>query len=138
MDLRQTWYFFLVSAAVASGLFAPSHANAHEGACRDLHEAVFMDEPDVVMTLIQKGVDVNCLDQLRHTPIITATAGASLESFMILLRHGAKINVKDEWGMTLIRRIQDGIDKFSVNGGNTYRQIYQRMADMVEAQSPVN
>lgn len=109
-----------------------------EMACRALHEAVFMDEPAEVMALIKKGVDVNCLDQLRHTPIITATTGASLESFIVLLKHGAKVNVKDEWGMTLIRRIQERMRSYMVDGGDTYRRIFQRMADLVTEAEAVN
>lgn len=129
-----------LGAFIAALTYAAPEANAHPpNACRALHEAVFMDEPSEVLALIREGVDVNCLDQLRHTPIITATSGASLESFIVLLRHGAKLNVKDEWGMTLIRRIQDHIQKYqAMNGGEMYRKIYQRMADVVDDGAPVN
>lgn len=86
----------------------------------------------------RKGLDVNCLDQLRHTPITTATTGASLENFTILLLRGAKINVKCERGMTLIRRIRKRIAGFSLKGGSAYRRIYRGMAKMVAEQEHVN
>lgn len=127
-------------AAIATiTIFVAYPTQAHDWRCRALHEAVFMDEPAEVLTLIKRGVDVNCLDQLRHTPIITATTGASLESFSVLLRHGAKLNVKDEWGMTLISRIQENIRKYQeMQGGETYHRIFKRMSEMVATGDPVN
>lgn len=119
--------------------FTPlSNAQAADVTCRELHEAVFLDEPEDVLALIKKGIDVNCLDTLNHTPLITATTGASLESFRVLIRHGAKINVRDEWGQTLIRRIQEGIARYDMQGGETYRTIFRRMADLVEGPEEVN
>ena len=118
---------------------AAGTASADDVSCQALHEAVFMDEPAEVMGLIRNGVDVNCLDQLRHTPIITATTGASLESFVILLRHGAKLNVRDEWGMSLIKRIQDKIHEYeAMKGGDAYRRIYERMAALVAENDVAN
>lgn len=137
--MRARWIVAIPAFALLLSWTTDTRAeHTGDAACRALHEAVFMDEPAEVMALIKKGVDVNCLDQLRHTPIITATTGASLESFVVLLKNGAKVNVKDEWGMTLIRRIQERMRSYMVDGGETYRRIFQRMADLVAEAEAVN
>ena len=106
-------------------------AVAQNGDCLLLHEAAFLDEPSEITELLNNGVNVNCLDSLFHTPLITATTGASLDSFRVLLRAGAKTNVHDEWGLSALERVQEKMADYDTIGGETYRSIFEQMADML-------
>ena len=56
--------FILISTSDPAAAVSP--------VCRQLHEAVFMDEPPGVQTLLQNGVDPDCRDEIGQTPLITA------------------------------------------------------------------
>lgn len=127
---------FVLAAALSSALSATpfTTAKAHDAKCQLLHDAAFLDEPAEISQLLNEGVNVNCLDALKHTPLITATSGASLESFKLLLGAGAKTDVRDEWGQSALERVQEKMASYNIDGGSLYRSIFEQMADMLKDQ----
>lgn len=95
--------------------------------CRALHEAAFLDEPEDVRDLIQHGADVNCLDVLGQTPLVTAVNGASIESFDILLKAGANVHVRTELGQTLLTHTKKKYATFRGEAAKRLRQLYGDM-----------
>ena len=116
------------------GMAFPAHAV--DSQCRLLHEAAFLDEPTEVEDLLDDGVHVNCLDQFYHTPLITAANGASIDSFRILIRAGAKTDVRDEWGLSPLERVLDKMEEYDMEGGQVYQSIFRQMADMLRPADP--
>uniref|UniRef100_A0A182JJC2 ANK_REP_REGION domain-containing protein n=1 Tax=Anopheles atroparvus TaxID=41427 RepID=A0A182JJC2_ANOAO len=65
---------------------------------------------DVVKMLLRKSVDVNAVDDRKRTPLIALAGyfkwakyyGHSLETFRLLLQHGAKLDEQDESGKTAL------------------------------------
>lgn len=106
----------------------PGAARAgHEGGCQALHNAAFLDEAQTVRDLIRHGVDINCLDMLGQTPLVTAVNGASMESFDILLKSGARTDVHTEYGQTLLQHTKKKYASFSIQGGQAFRDLYDTM-----------
>lgn len=113
---------------MASNEAAASHDN-----CQDLHAAAYMDEPQELTELIEHGADLECRDAINQTPLITATEGASIAAFSILIGKGADIYARDEIGQTALDKAKDKLAFFDTPGGETYRQLYQRMIQMLIA-----
>ena len=125
--------YFMVTAAIAfCALSSPAWAE-HGGECAALHEAAFMDEPDEARDLLAHGVDVNCLDVLGQTPLITAVNGASLETFDLLLTAGAKVDVRTEFGQTLLAHIKKKYASFSAKDGERFRVLFNTMVVRLES-----
>ncbi|MBC8268280.1 MAG: hypothetical protein H8E36_05995 [Rhodospirillaceae bacterium] len=120
-------------ALVFAGLLLTSNAaGAHHANCADLHAAAFLDEPDELAGLLEHGTDLNCLDGLRQTPLITATDGASLDIIKMLLRLGVSINERDEIGQTALTKARQKLAFFDMDGGQKYRAIYREIIDRLE------
>lgn len=107
-------------------------AKAGHDDCIALHEAAFMDEPQDVRDLIRHGADINCLDALGQTPLITAVNGASIESFSILLDAGAKVDVSTEFGQTLLTHTKKKYASFNSTEGWRFRMLYGDMVARLE------
>ncbi|CAL4090682.1 unnamed protein product, partial [Meganyctiphanes norvegica] len=59
-----------------------------------VHQASHGNHPDVVIALLDAGVDKNSLDNLLQTPIYTASVYGSLEVVNTLIHHGADPNIQ--------------------------------------------
>ncbi|KAL7802906.1 ankyrin repeat-containing domain protein [Trichoderma afarasin] len=55
---------------------------------------------DVVKQLLEKGADVNAVDQNGYSPLISASESGHFEVAKLLIEHGATINVRDSKGAT--------------------------------------
>lgn len=122
----------LSSFAGMSALMA-DRAFAHHSSCMALHEAAFLDEPGEISQLIDHGTNVECLDTLGQTPLVTAVNGASLESFDLLLRAGAKVNVRTEYGQSLLTHAEEKYASLNFKGSASFRKLYQNMIVSLEA-----
>ncbi|MHA1599003.1 MAG: ankyrin repeat domain-containing protein [Alphaproteobacteria bacterium] len=119
--------FGLISAPV------PASAHTHVSAmCSDVHAAAYLGEPEELAQLIARGADLNCLDSLNQTPLITATDGASVKIVEMLLAHGVKPNLRDEVGETALTKARLKEIFFQVQGGERYQAIYRRIIMMLE------
>ena len=127
-------FVFAVLALMAYG--APTQA--HDDQCQELHAASFMDDPDVVQHLIEEGADINCLDVLGQTPLITAVNGASIDSFFVLLDNGAQVNVKTEFGNTLLQHTKAKHASFKNPNARVFRNLYARMVAQLVIAGAVN
>lgn len=117
---------------------APAWAG-HGGDCAALHAAAFMDEPDEARDLLAHGADVNCLDVLGQTPLITAVNGASMATFELLLASGAKVDVRTEFGQTLLAHTKKKHASFtSQGGGEAFRALYGTMVARLQRAGAVN
>lgn len=110
----------------------------HGGDCAALHEAAFLDEPDEARALLAHGADVNCLDVLGHTPLITAVNGASTATFELLLGAGAKVDVRTEFGHTLLAHTKKKYASFADPAGETLRARYAVMLARLQRAGAVN
>ena len=119
----------LVTAGLIAGgsLAWAGHGAGYGNDCTALHEAAFLDEPDEARQLLAHGADVNCLDVLGHTPLVTAVNGASKETFEALLAAGARIDVRTEYGQTLLAHTKKKHASFTTAAGKHYRALYGDM-----------
>lgn len=106
--------------------------------CQALHEAAFLDEPHEARTLLAHGTDVNCLDVLGQTPLVTAVNGASIDTFDLLLSAGAKVDVRTEFGQTLLSHTKKKYASFSSRDGATIRSLYGVMIGRLENAGAAN
>ena len=130
-----------IPSAIFFGIFilsiASDEATASHQDCRELHAAAFMDEPQELQKLIEHGVDLECRDVINQTPLITATEGASLASFSILITQGVDVHARDEIGQTALDKAKDKLAFFDMPGGETYHKLYQQMIKMlIAAEAP--
>ncbi|KAM6488289.1 ankyrin repeat-containing domain protein [Trichoderma sp. SZMC 28011] len=64
---------------------------------------------DVVEHYLQKGTDVNALDQNGYTPLISASESRQFEVAKLLIEHGARIDAQDGEGATpLLKAVASG------------------------------
>ena len=134
--------FRLVAAfRIASVILALSATTAHAEtwSCPQLHEAVFLDEPDEVREVLAHGVDVECKDVLGHTALVTAVNGASLASFDVLLSSGAKVNVRTEFGQSLLQHTKKKFSSVDHQKGlEQYRVLYKNMIARLQTAGAAN
>lgn len=122
----------IVAALVSYGVGA-NPASAHHPNCTALHEAAFLDEPDELSELINHGTNLECLDVLGQTPLVTALNGASAQSFDMLLHAGAKVNVRTEYGQSLLTHAHEKYASLDFAGAASFRSLYQNMIVSLEA-----
>ena len=128
---RRALFAVLAAGLLTSVSTGPARAD-HDDVCRALHEAAFMDDSEDVRALIQHGADINCLDVLGQTPLITAVNGASMDSFDILLKAGAKVDVRTEFGQTLLSHTKKKYASFSSEAAKRLRTLYGDMVARLE------
>jgi len=124
---------FVAVSIFAIGGMSPGKSVASHIDCQELHAAAFLDEPAELKELILHGTDMDCRDAINQTPLITATDGASFDSFSLLLTHGANINARDEVGQTALDKALEKHAYFDMKGGETYRELYRQMIEMLIA-----
>ena len=110
----------------------PNTVEARHAQCSDVHAAAFLDEPAELSALLYHGVNLNCRDALKQTPLITATDGASLDIVKMLLEQGVNINARDEIGQTALSKARQKLIFFDFKGGQRYRDLYHEMIDLLE------
>lgn len=122
---------FACCIAMSFIAFAPTARAGHDD-CRALHEAAFMDDPEVVRKLLTEGTDINCLDVLGQTPLVTAVNGASMDSFTILMNAGADVDVNTEYGRSLLAHTKRKYASFTTQAGAKFRALYGDMVVRLE------
>lgn len=125
-------YTGIATAFLIAAMALPAPARADHDDCVALHEAAFMDEPDHVRDLIKHGADINCLDVLGQTPLVTAVNGASTDSFEILMEAGANVDVRTEFGQTLLTHTKRKFASFDTAAGARFRALYRDMVARLE------
>lgn len=133
-------YSALIFSLGLSGLlFFGIPAYAGHMTCTELHEAAFLDEPDEIRDLLAHGIDVNCKDILGHTALVTAVNGASIDSFDVLMRAGAKVNVRTEFGQSLLKHTKKKFSSVDHQKGlEQYRALYQLMIARLQTAGATN
>ena len=123
----------IVASLIFTGFcFAAKAGMADHIDCSALHAAAFFDEPTELSALLHPGVDLDCRDTLKQTPLITATQGASLDVVKMLLERGVSVNARDEIGQTALLKARQKLAFFDMEGGQKYRHLYQEMIDLLE------
>lgn len=107
-------------------------AQSHHASCEAVHAAAYMDEPQELMELVDHNADLNCLDSLFQTPLITAVDGASIDIVKILLQKKVALDYRDELGETALAKARRKLAFFDMNGGENYRQLYLVLIKMLE------
>lgn len=129
---------FVAAVGLVSGVGLADHSGQN-GACTALHEAAFLDEPREVLDLLAHGVDVNCKDLFGHTALVTAVNGASLDSFGVLMDAGAAVNVKTEYGSSLLAYAQTKFRSVDQQKGlEQYRDLYEIMIARLQTAGAAN
>ena len=126
---------------IASAILALSAttAQADTWSCPQLHEAVFLDEPDEVREVLAHGVNVDCKDVLGHTALVTAVNGASMASFEVLMSSGAKVNVRTEYGQSLLQHTKKKFTSVDRQKGlEQYRVLYKNMIARLQTAGAAN
>lgn len=122
-----------VSVVLFAGLIAhvqvqAGHSQAgHPASCQELHDAAFLDEPQTVEDLISHGVNVDCLDALGQTPLVTAVNGGSADSLNVLIDAGARVDVRTEYGQSLLAQAKRKFEQVPKQGGEVFRARYTAM-----------
>ena len=65
-----------------------------------LQKACIEGYPDVIQSLIDRGVDVNERGDTHETPLAVASGSGNLEATKILIKNGADVNSRDKYGWT--------------------------------------
>ena len=91
----------------------PDSARASHSPCIALHEAAFMDEPTIVHELLDDGVSANCINEVGHTPLMTAIEGASESVVALLLAHGADPKALNGFGETPWQQARHKFKRFN-------------------------
>lgn len=129
----------VIAVVMVSVSMMPFFAKADHMDCTSLHEAAFLDEPDEIRDLIAHGVDVNCRDTLGHTALVTAVNGASLDSFEVLMKAGALVNVRTEFGQSLLKHTKKKFRSVDHHKGlEQYRDLYQSMIARLQTAGATN
>ena len=79
-----------VSTKAYLGDMTPLHAVAYNN----------FDHPEIGEMLLNYGADINALDDRKRTPLHLAAVQGNLKAAKMLLKHGARKDLKDENGMT--------------------------------------
>lgn len=125
MFITRTILFFSVLVAT---LTPHGSKAATDWVCSQLHEAAFLDEPDEVREALAHGIDINCKDVLGQTALVTAVNGASIDSFEVLINAGARVNVRTEFGQSLLQHTQKKFRAVDQHRGlEQYRDLFQIM-----------
>lgn len=131
--------FAILFTLIGASVFLPFGAQADQLGCSLLHEAAFLDEPDEVSSLLAHGIDVNCKDVLGQTALVTAVNGASIDSFDILINAGARVNVRTEFGQSLLRHTKKKFRSVDHQKGlEQYRALYQTMIARLQTAGAMN
>ena len=123
----------VLMVVIATGFLSTRTAEARHPSCGDLHAAAFLDEPGELKGLLRHGADVNCLDALGHTPLVTAINGASFRCFTLLLDAGARVDVRTEYGKALLAHTRAKVASLNVDGAQNLQALYQKMVVRLKA-----
>ena len=77
----------------------------NKGAYSYLHHAVFVNNTEIVRTLLSYGANANELDDFHNTPLHSAIQMENCEIIQILLDHNADINASDHSGSTPLQDV---------------------------------
>jgi hypothetical protein len=69
-----------------------------KGKTTPLHEAVLIDNLEMVEVLIHEGGDVNSIDSSERSPLHFSCSNGSDDVTILLLGSGANINIRDSYG----------------------------------------
>jgi ankyrin repeat protein len=70
------------------------------GAIESLHDAVIIEDPNGLESMIAKGADVNAKDENGQAPLHVAVCRGSKKMAELLLKKGARIEALDKFGQT--------------------------------------
>jgi len=73
-----------------------------------LHEAALNGRTDQVLKHIERGTDVNKLDEEGRTPLMYASYNNHVEIMRLLLTRGADVNIQDKSGRTALMMAASG------------------------------
>ncbi|HEY9080865.1 ankyrin repeat domain-containing protein [Magnetovibrio sp.] len=127
-----------IAVVLICGLSVQS-ASADAWTCPQLHEAAFLDEPDEVREVLAHGVDVDCTDVLGQTALVTAVNGASMASFDVLMQSGARVDVRTEFGQSLLQHTKKKFSSVDHQKGlEQYRALYKTMIARLQTAGAAN
>ncbi len=129
---------FIVLLTVLGSMVPNAVWTNREDPCASLHEAAFMDAPKEVRKLLKSGTNLECKDVLEQTPLVSAVDGASLEAFDVLLKAGANVNVRTQYGFSLLTQTQKKYDSLDPKSGREIRQLYQNIITRLKKAGAVN
>ena len=129
---RKIWVAcgLLLAAAILLGLTRPAVAEIQS--CRQLHDAVFLDEPDEVSEILESGVSVNCRNEIGQTPLMTSAEVGSLECLVVLLKRGAAVNLRDAFGETALAYAQKKVYRFQKPDAAQLRRLFLAMVERLQ------
>jgi ankyrin repeat protein len=77
----------------------------------NLHQAVYDNDVEYVMFLIQSGSNVNSKNKFGYTSLHWAVESGNFGIIELLVSSGADISVENIWGITPIQRAESKLDK---------------------------
>ena len=120
----------MLAAAILLGITSPAVAEIQS--CRQLHNAVFLDEPEEVREILKSGVSVNCRNEIGQTPLMTSAEGGSLQSLVVLLKRGAAVNLRDAFGETVLAYAQKKVSRFQKPDATQLRRLFLAMVERLQ------
>ncbi len=103
----------IAASALMFGWATPmlaGHPEAPRTDCEALHQAIHHRAANEVSAWLNRGVNVDCRDEMGWTPLISAAFDINTEILGILLRSGADVNAKDEYGFTALMIASDKLN----------------------------
>ncbi len=88
---------------------------AADSPCSTLKFAAFMGDTAAIERLVGQGTSVECKEK-GNTPLISAVMGLQSDSVRVLLRLGADVNARDQYGETALSFVENWWDMWLLGG----------------------
>ena len=95
-----------------------------------IQSAAINDLPQLT-ALLASGVDANCFDYDRRTPLHLAVAEGHVEAVKLLLQYGAKVDTEDRWGSSPLSEVNRRLTR---TGQDPMRDVFD--AHLLQSDAP--
>ena len=98
-----------------------------------IQSAAINDLPQLT-ALLASGVDANCFDYDRRTPLHLAVAEGHVEAAKLLLQYGARVDTEDRWGSSPLTEVNRRLTR---TGQDPMRDVFDGQLLQSDAPAPL-
>ena len=98
-----------------------------------IQSAAINDMPQLT-ALLTSGVNANCFDYDRRTPLHLAVAEGHVEAAKLLLQYGARVDTEDRWGSSPLTEVNRRLTR---TGQDPMRDIFDPHLQQIDSAAPL-